>query len=73
MALRKVVSLSSNKDGYIEIESLQAAKKQAMQNIKNKIRTSIYVDWFATDENIEPVKGYAFFTDDECTKLYKRP
>ena len=73
MRLRKVVSIVSDKDGWIEIDSLQDAKKLAKQNIKNNIRTSIYVDYYETDENIEPVKGYAFFTNDDCTHLYKRP
>ncbi len=71
MKIRKVISLSSDIDGYINIGSLKEAKKIATNNIKNKIRTSIYVDWFDTDEDIDPVKDEAYFTNEDCTKLIK--
>lgn len=69
--LRKVIAVISDIDGHITVSSLTEAKTIAKQNIANGIRTSIYVDYFDTDEDIDPVKGSAYFTDDDCTKLYK--
>jgi hypothetical protein len=71
MKLRKVISVVSDIDGYSTVDSLKEAKQIANQNIKNGIRTSIYVDYFDTDEDLDPVKSEAYFTNDECTKLYK--
>ncbi len=71
MKLRKVVSISSDKDGYINVSSMSEAKAIAKDNIKNGVRTSVYVDWFDGDEDLDPVKDEAYFTNDECTKLQK--
>lgn len=69
--IRKVISISSDIDGYVNVSSLTEAKATANKNIKNGIRTSIYVDYFDTDEDTDPIKSDAYFTDNECTKLYK--
>ena len=71
MKLRKVISIASDVDGYVTVATLTEAKQIAKANIKKGIRTSIYVDYFNTDEDIDPVKGDAYFTTDDCTKLYK--
>lgn len=71
MSLRKVIKLSSDIDGMIEMDSFAEAKKVANENIKKGIRTSIYIDYFRGEEDTDPVKGSAYFTNDECTRLYK--
>ncbi len=71
MRLRKVNSLSSDVNGYINIASFREAKKIATDNIKNGVKTSVYIDYFDGNEDIDPIKDVAYFTNDGCTKLIK--